>query len=29
LWLLTHPQARHLRRVSAVYAHLGDTLVLP
>jgi len=29
LWLLTHPQARHLRRVSAVYAHLGETLVLP
>lgn len=29
LWLLTHPQARHLRRVAAVYAHLGDTLVLP
>jgi DNA-binding transcriptional LysR family regulator len=29
LWLLTHPQARHLRRVSAVYAHLADTVRLP
>jgi DNA-binding transcriptional LysR family regulator len=29
LWLLTHPQSRHLRRVAAVYAHLADTLVLP
>jgi DNA-binding transcriptional LysR family regulator len=29
LWLLTHPQTRHLRRVAAVYAHLGEALVLP
>lgn len=29
LWLLTHPESRHLRRVGAVYAHLGQTLVLP
>ncbi|MBF6024890.1 LysR family transcriptional regulator [Lysobacter niastensis] len=28
LWLLTHPQARHLRRVAAVYAHLGASLHL-
>ena len=28
LWLLTHPQSRHLRRVSAVYTHLGETLQL-
>ena len=29
LWLLTHPESRHLRRVAAVYAHLGRTLSLP
>lgn len=29
LWLLTHPQARHLRRVSAVYAHLAEAVKLP
>lgn len=29
LWLLTHPEARHLRRVSVVYAHLADALVMP
>ncbi|MEW6703783.1 MAG: LysR family transcriptional regulator [Pseudomonadota bacterium] len=28
LWLLTHPEMRHLRRVSAVYAHLAATLSL-
>ncbi len=28
LWLLTHPQARHLRRVSTVYGHLSQTLAL-
>ncbi len=28
LWLLTHPEARHQRRVSAVYAHLAQALVL-
>ena len=29
LWLLTHPESRHLRRVAAVYAHLARTLSLP
>lgn len=29
LWLLTHPESRHLRRVGAVYAHLAHTLSLP
>jgi DNA-binding transcriptional LysR family regulator len=29
LWLLTHPESRHLRRVGAVYAHLGETVRLP
>ena len=29
LSLLTHPESRHLRRVAAVYAHLGQSLVLP
>ena len=28
LWLLTHTEARHLRRVSAVYRHLAETLLL-
>jgi DNA-binding transcriptional LysR family regulator len=28
LWLLTHTEARHLRRVSAVYRHLAEQLVL-
>lgn len=28
LWLLTHPESRHLRRVSAVYTYLASTLVL-
>jgi DNA-binding transcriptional LysR family regulator len=28
LWLLTHPEARHLRRVGAVYAHLAGALAL-
>ena len=28
LWLLTHPESRHLRRVSTVYGHLARTLVL-
>ena len=28
LWLLTHPDARHLRRVATVYAHLGESLRL-
>jgi DNA-binding transcriptional LysR family regulator len=29
LWLLTHPEARHLRRVGAVYGHLASTMTLP
>ena len=29
LWLLTHPEARHLRRVGAVYGHLAGAMVLP
>lgn len=29
LWLLTHPESRHLRRVSAVYSHLAQSIVLP
>jgi DNA-binding transcriptional LysR family regulator len=28
LWLLMHPELRHLRRVSAVYGHLAQTLDL-
>ena len=28
LWLLTHPESRHLRRVATVYSHLAHTLVL-
>lgn len=28
LWLLTHPEARYLTRVAAVYAHLSQQLVL-
>jgi DNA-binding transcriptional LysR family regulator len=29
LWLLTHPEARHLRRISTVYSHLSRAIVLP
>lgn len=29
LWLLTHPESRHLRRVGAVYSHLAQTMRLP
>ncbi len=29
LWLLTHSESRHLRRVNAVYGHLAQTLRLP
>ena len=29
LWLLAHPESRHLRRVGAVCAHLAETLRLP
>ncbi|MEO8299837.1 MAG: LysR substrate-binding domain-containing protein, partial [Burkholderiales bacterium] len=28
LWILTHAESRHLRRVSTVYGHLVRTLVL-
>jgi DNA-binding transcriptional LysR family regulator len=28
LWLLTHPESRHLRRVSTVYGHLAKALSL-
>lgn len=28
LWLLTHPEARHLRRVSTVFGHLAKSIVL-
>jgi DNA-binding transcriptional LysR family regulator len=28
LWLLTHPEARHLRRVAVTYAHLAQALAL-
>jgi DNA-binding transcriptional LysR family regulator len=29
LWLLTHPESRHLRRVGAVYSHLAQAMSLP
>lgn len=29
LWLLAHPESRHLRRVSTVYAHLAQQVQLP
>jgi DNA-binding transcriptional LysR family regulator len=28
LWLLTHPESRHLRRVAAVYGHLAQVMTL-
>jgi DNA-binding transcriptional LysR family regulator len=28
LWLLTHPESRHLRRVHSVYAHLAQAIAL-
>jgi DNA-binding transcriptional LysR family regulator len=28
LWLLTHPESRHLRRVSAVFRHLSEQITL-
>lgn len=28
LWLLTHPESRHLRRVSTVFTHLAETIAL-
>jgi len=29
LWLLTHPESRHLRRVGAVYTHLAEAMKMP
>lgn len=29
LWLLAHPESRHLRRIAAVYQHLGTAIRLP
>jgi DNA-binding transcriptional LysR family regulator len=29
LWLLAHPESRHLRRIAAVYQHFADGIVLP
>lgn len=29
LWLLTHPEARHLLRVKTVYSHLAESMQLP
>ncbi|MDE2595188.1 MAG: LysR family transcriptional regulator [Burkholderiales bacterium] len=29
LWLLTHPEARHLLRVKTVYGHLAESMQLP
>ena len=29
LWLLTHPESRHLRRVSAIYSHLAQAMKMP
>jgi DNA-binding transcriptional LysR family regulator len=29
LWLLTHPESRHLRRVAVVYSHLAQAVAMP
>jgi DNA-binding transcriptional LysR family regulator len=29
LWLLAHPESRHLRRIAAAYRHFAETLQLP
>lgn len=29
LWLLTHPESRHLRRVGTVHSHLAETMTMP
>ena len=29
LWLLAHPESRHLRRIAAAYQHLGEAIRLP
>jgi DNA-binding transcriptional LysR family regulator len=28
LWLLAHPESRHLRRIAAAYQHFGETIRL-
>lgn len=28
LWLLAHPESRHLRRIAAVYQHLAENVRL-
>ena len=28
LWLVTHPQSRHLRRIATVAHHLADSIAL-
>jgi DNA-binding transcriptional LysR family regulator len=28
LWLLTHPESRHLHRVATVFRHFGETIIL-
>ena len=29
LWLLAHPESRHLRRIAAAYQHLAEAIRLP
>lgn len=29
LWLLAHPESRHLRRIAATYQHFAESIVLP
>jgi DNA-binding transcriptional LysR family regulator len=29
LWLLAHPEARHLRRIAVAYQHFGNHIHLP
>jgi hypothetical protein len=29
LWLLAHPESRHLRRIAATFQHLAGTIRLP
>jgi hypothetical protein len=29
LWLLAHPESRHLRRIAAVYQHFAQNIRLP
>ena len=28
LWMLTHPESRHLRRIATVATHIADALIL-